>query len=276
MEETKIRSGEQLPPPAVCIAAAIFIVSSVLMAMDMIADILWRDTVMLNFGVLVWFVGTGLLACKMNALRWAKFLFGSGSVILFLMIGFMIFQLVRGDTQLSELAGLPEWVMFGIFFLLLIFGFWALNRHGVKEWFEAGEGGAVSAMILWPIVIVAMLFGASSLLSQWRNEQQLEAIYRYELTVFLEDAETRQELRNFSTLSQQDHSNRQRGFVPQMSSKSLPGERGGSGMKFTGMADAPVVFSVSSEGYEAKEITIDRDNNWDDLRIPLKRLHSEE
>lgn len=133
-------------PKALEIVAWMFIAQGIGSAISIVASLLGRSTLALDFGVVGLWIGPGLLRGVPNARRGAFFLLGLGLVLA--AIVFLLLLLLPGSVREVRIFGraigsvpaaLGVLVSIGAFFVQL-WQCWVLERPDVRARFEPDEG----------------------------------------------------------------------------------------------------------------------------------------
>jgi hypothetical protein len=277
-------TDEKLPPVAACAAAAVAMGFGVLAAIDIVAGLILATDLNLNFGVLIWFVGTGILNRSRPAWRWGQFLSGAGSAVLAFALGHAVYRLVVGEDAVSDPSVLPTLIWTVVVLALSAFCFSALRKASVKAWFEADNleqaRNPAAKKLIWPVVIVSLFAGIGAVLSEWSNQQQTDAIFGYHVTIFPYDEESGDGLKSMSVADVEPRwfvaGKRQRGFQGTRASSSATAEDGGMGVTLSGLTDRELHLMIGADGYESKSVTIGRDESRRVIRLPLKAKQAEQ
>lgn len=254
------------PPRQIAILGALVIFSGVSSVVSMLFK--WfAEYAYFDLGFVGIVIGYGLLIGRSSSRSWALFFAGLGWLAITGLVVWLIFNTEKAAAQfdLLDWFGLIAIWTGSLYFLIV------LKAKRYRDWFESvKEDTSTQKSFAWAVAIVSLVASFSYEIANWHTYETHAQMYPYHVRIAPYDEVTGKGMDQVEHRSSvfSDSSRREFKF-PSVGFGTTAGENGME-ISIEGIATGPFEYTVYSDGYEEKTITIDR-NSPEIMRVPMKR-----
>ena len=263
----------KLPPPYLCIIAALCIVGGVNAVVIMIASLI-KGHLFFNVGFALIPIGYGILIGKSWAKTLTLILAAGGGLIAASIGGWSYYKHLNGTESMPYPTSTVIFSDMAIIVVGAVLATVFLIRKHSLEWFKsAQEERSAAKSFTWALAVVGVIYAQSHIKTAWWMDEVHASIFTFEVIVqpFNEETGEANISIGYGTESTRNADDLIKGF-PKVRNDVMF-EETGTELRLSGVATRPFDYFIQSEGLQEASVRIDKDSvSSGTIRLPMQPL----